>query len=109
MEKKFLTYHLEDNKDLFPVFYLLAKVHKDPWKTRPIVSCPGSLLYKLGIWTDFYLKQIAQDMPTYLHDSTTLKEKVTNLTFPPGCTLLTADITLMYTNIKTAPVLNEMK
>eukprot|EP00957_Ditylum_brightwellii_P088372 6731297-Ditylum_brightwellii.AAC.1 len=47
-------------------------------------------------------------MPTYLCDSTTLKEKVINLTLPPECTLLTADATSMYTNIKTAPTLNKM-
>eukprot|EP00957_Ditylum_brightwellii_P168062 12794576-Ditylum_brightwellii.AAC.1 len=48
-------------------------------------------------------------MPTYLRDSTILKEKVTNPTLPPGCTLVTADATSMYTNIKTAPAFNEIK
>eukprot|EP00957_Ditylum_brightwellii_P132612 10112690-Ditylum_brightwellii.AAC.1 len=48
MERQFILTALAENKDPFPAFYLLAKVHKIPWKTRPIVSCAGSLLHPLG-------------------------------------------------------------
>eukprot|EP00957_Ditylum_brightwellii_P134496 10253422-Ditylum_brightwellii.AAC.1 len=48
MERKFILTALAENKDPFPAVYLLAKVHKTPWKTCPIDSCAGSLLHPLG-------------------------------------------------------------
>jgi hypothetical protein len=51
--RKFLQRSLtESNKDPFGYFYMLAKIHKTPWKTRPIISCSGSILQGLGIWID---------------------------------------------------------
>jgi hypothetical protein len=35
-------------KDPIAKFYITAKIHKNPWKTRPIVSVCGSLLDGLG-------------------------------------------------------------
>ena len=108
MERRFLLSSLEDNKDPFPAFYLLAKVHKTPWKTRPIVSCAGSLLHPLGVWVAHYLHDIAKAMPTYLADSRQLKEDLIKLNVPPGAKIFTADATSMYTNLKTEVALNAL-
>ena len=35
-----------------PQFYTIPKVHKTPWKTRPIVSCMNSQLGYLSKWAD---------------------------------------------------------
>ena len=50
-------------------FYILAKVHKKPWGTRPIVSTCGSLLEGIGRWTDLYLQPLCQTLPCYIRDS----------------------------------------
>eukprot|EP00957_Ditylum_brightwellii_P138885 10585930-Ditylum_brightwellii.AAC.1 len=75
MERRFILISLEDNKDPFSAFYLLAKVHKTPWKTRLIVSCSGSLLHPLGVWVAHYRHDIAKAMPTYLADIKQLEEE----------------------------------
>eukprot|EP00957_Ditylum_brightwellii_P046403 3521922-Ditylum_brightwellii.AAC.1 len=49
MDREFILTTLVENKDPFPAFHLLAKVHKTPWKTCPIVSCADSLLQPLGV------------------------------------------------------------
>ena len=83
MELKYIRYHLRHNKDPYPKFYLLFKVHKDPWATRPIVSCSGSLLHSLGLWVDSKLNAIAQTQRSYIKNSLTLKQRLLKLRLPP--------------------------
>ena len=65
MEQAFLKQGLEQNKKAFAGFYLTLKAHKlkpgqnvTHLKSRPIVTCPGSLLHPLGIWTDRKLQSL---------------------------------------------------
>jgi len=62
------TYLLKSTKleHRVPQFYITAKVHKTPWKTRPIVSTSGSLLANLSKWVDYNLNKIAKKSPTYI-------------------------------------------
>eukprot|EP00957_Ditylum_brightwellii_P002756 211555-Ditylum_brightwellii.AAC.1 len=101
MEREFILTALAENKDPFPAFYLLVKVHKTPWKTCPIVSCVGSLLHPLGVWLAHHIHDIAKSMPTYWEDSKQLKDNLIQLNVPPGAKIFTADATSMYTNLKT--------
>jgi hypothetical protein len=82
-------------------FYILAKIHKDPWATRPIISQSGSLLHGLGRWVDQQLQPISSALSTYIKSSLELKSKVLPLTFPPGTCLFIFDARSMYTNIDT--------
>ena len=43
-ETIYLNEGLYKYKDKFPKFRMSAKVHKSPWKLRPIVCCAGTVL-----------------------------------------------------------------
>ena len=92
-----------------PVFYLTLQFHKEPWTTRLIVSCIGSLLYYIGIWVDTHLQTITTTQKTYIKNSKELKDLRVQLSpLPPGARLFTADATSMYTNIDTGKALIEI-
>ena len=101
MQRKFLKTNLENCKDPFPTFYLTIKIHKSPWKTRPIVSCSGSLLYALGVWVDRKLQIVARSQHSYISSSRKLKDLLIPLDLPAGSQVFTADAVSMYTNINT--------
>lgn len=106
---KFLANSLE-TKDPFAYFYILAKLHKNPWKTRPITSVAGSILHGLGKWIDFELQKIIIHLKYVCKSSRVLVNTLRSL--PPlsqGCLLATADAQSMYTNIDTKHALDEIK
>ena len=83
-------------------FYILAKVHKTPWGTRPIVSTCGSLLEGLGRWTDLYLQPLCKALPCYIRDSSDFVLQLRSLpVLPPTAKLFTADAIGCYPNINT--------
>jgi hypothetical protein len=84
------------------------KVHKSPLKTRPIVSCFGSLLYGIGVWVDDKLQNIACRQKTYFKSSYDLKKELINMHLPSSAHLFTSDAFSMYTDINTDPVLQEI-
>ena len=78
------------------------KVHKQPLKTRPVVSCSGSLLHPLGVWLDTVLQPIATTLPSFIASSYDLKEALNDIPpLPNNALLFTADAVSMYTNINT--------
>jgi hypothetical protein len=106
-ERRFIRHHLSTDTEL-PIFYMLIKVHKTPWSTRPIISCSGSLLYSLGVWVDRQLQKIATLQPSYIKNSKSLKDMLLDLVLPPGALLFTADAVSMYTNIDTSQALHSI-
>ena len=83
-------------------FYILAKIHKKPWKPRPINSYSGSTLYGLGKWLDKLLQPIAKRLPYYTKDSFSLRDEVLNEPFDPTRDRwFAADARAMYDNIDT--------
>ena len=102
MERKFIKAALTDPAtDAIATLYLTMKVHKSPLKTRPIVSCSGTLLYALGIWVDDKLQRVATRQKSYFKSSTILKDEIINIIVPSKGKLFTADAVSMYTNIDT--------
>ncbi|KAL7469413.1 hypothetical protein ACHAXS_009674 [Conticribra weissflogii] len=87
-------------------FYLTIKMHKDPWKTRPVVSTCGTYLHALSRWVDHHLQKLTSLIPTYLRDSQHLLEDLKQLgRLPSNAQLFTADAVSMYTNIDSAHAL----
>lgn len=98
---KYIRHHVAECTHPFPFFYQLYKIHKEPIKTRPVISGCGSLLHALGHWIDEQLQPIARTMPGYFKSSYELKEDLIPLKLPPNAVIFTADATSMYTNIDT--------
>lgn len=101
-----LRIHLKNNVQPFARFYGILKAHKAaegrPLSTRPIVSCPGSLLYPIGAWLDVQLQKPAQQQRTYIKNSYHLKQLLLEMDIPVlRARLFTADAVSMYTNIPT--------
>jgi hypothetical protein len=85
-----------------PQFYILPKVHKTPWKTRPVVSCVGSFNEIASKWLDYKLAKIVFLCPSHTKDSYQILHDLKQLgPLPPSARLFTADAVSMYTNIDT--------
>ena len=105
-ERRFLKQFATESTDVFNTFYLLLKVHKPPpLKSRPVVSCSGSLLFPLGVWVDDKLQQVARAQRSYFKSSWILKNQLLALNLPPGTKFFSADARGMYTNIPTEQAL----
>ena len=108
MERALLCKELKSNQSPYARFYLTLKAHKlkpgqtvDQLKSRPIVSCPGSLLHGLGVWVDRKLQEVAQNTISYFKNTLELKKQLLKLNLPTNARLFTADTVSMYTNIPT--------
>ena len=97
--KKFLRHQLNANKDPLGYFYLLYKIHKTTYKTRPVCSGSGSLLHPLGMYIDEILQPIARSMQSFFESSYSLKRELMSLNIPQNAHLFTCDAVSMYTNI----------
>jgi hypothetical protein len=94
----------------YPVFYALAKVHKESLKTRPIVSCSGSFLEGIGKWADRKLQPFGRATTAFISSSRDLLEKLKTLPLlPPTARLFTCDAQSMYTNIDTTHALKTLR
>jgi hypothetical protein len=93
-----------------PQFYIAPKVHKTPWKTRPIVSCTNSLLGYLSKWVDRQLQKVVHLCPGYIKDSNEMLQKLQQLDpLPPTTVIIVADAVSMYTNIDTQHGIQTLK
>jgi len=83
-----------------PQFYITIKIHKNPYKTRPIVSCIGSFLNAYSKWIDSHLQQLVIHNPTYIKDTQNILQDLQKLkNLPTNAKLFTCDAESMYTNI----------
>ena len=96
---RYFSRALHETNYRIPTFYGLIKIHKQPWKIRPVVSCCGSLLARLSTWVDFHLQKLKKFIPSYIKDSEDLQRQLTSLRIPPNTRIFTCDAISMYTNI----------
>jgi len=101
-ERNFLHEGLFKYNDKYPRFRMSAKVHKNPWKLRPIVCCAGTTLNCLSRWLDYWFQKLKPQITTYIKDSAQLLQKLKQVKqLPKNSWLFTADAKSMYTNIDT--------
>ena len=89
------------NDKSLPYFYLLPKVHKTPWATRPVVSGVSSVLEPLSKWVDIQLQRVVHLCPAYLKDSWHFLNEMKNLDILDEYRIVTSDAKAMYVNINT--------
>ena len=107
-ERKYLRTHLRQNEEPWGFLYLTFKVHKNPLKTRPVVSFCENLLYPLGQLITEQLQPLAKMQKSYFQDSFTLKKELDLQEILLNARLFICDATYMYTNIKTGPALHRI-
>ena len=107
---KYLRAYKDEVKDPVSYFYILAKVHKSPLSSRPIVSTSGSLLYGVGRWLDVELQSIVRNHVEYVTKSSyEHRRELESLgSLPPNAKLFTMDAQAFYTNIDTRHALAEI-
>ena len=71
---------------------------------RLITSCCGTAIERLSSFTAFYLKPLAQALPSFVKDTTDLINKIQTLNsekgpLPSGCLLVSWDVVAMFPNI----------
>jgi hypothetical protein len=80
---------------------MTAKVHKSPWKMRPIVCCAGTFMNCWSQWLDYHLQELKPHVPTFLKDGQQVLDELRSINLPAGALLATADAQSMYNNIDT--------
>ena len=94
------TKYIRSNTAAEPAYmYLLAKIHKSPLKTRPIISYSGSVCSGIAKWLDVELKKLLPFFPYIATSSIKIAQELNSMNFPRGTQLFTMDATAMYTNI----------
>ena len=88
-----------------PRFRMICKIHKQPWATRPIVCCSGTLLNDVSRWLDFWLQKLTIHVKSYIKDSQQVLLELSTIRLPPHAKLFTTDANSMYNNIDTTHAL----
>jgi len=82
-------------------FRMTMKVHKKPWKMRPIVCCAGTFMNDWSKWLNYQLQKCKPVVSSYLHDDQQALDEISGLQLPPNAKLGTADANSMYNYIDT--------
>ena len=86
------------------VAYGNVKTHKPNNLLRLITSCRGTAIERLSEFTEFYLKPLAQKLPSFIKDTAHLLQKIQQVNntlspLPPHALLVSWDIVSMFPNI----------
>ena len=80
-------------------FYLLPKIHKTGNPGRPIVSANGHPTERISEYIDYHLRPHVLELPSYVQDTTDYLKKVESIQLSENPTLVSMDVTSLYTNI----------
>ena len=89
----------------YSIFNILSiKIfHKEGNPLRLITCCCGTAIENLSAFTEFFLKPLAQNLPSFVKDTTHFLQKIEDLNktgpFPKGSLLVSWDVVAMFPNI----------
>ena len=92
-----------------PKFYALPKIHKKNTPFRPIISFIDSPLYNLS---KFLADIISKNIPTSdygIKNSFEFKEKIDNVNIKSNYTMVSFDVTSLFTNISHTSIIDAVK
>ena len=99
IDDKTLEYLIPDSPKP-DIFYLLPTIHKANNPGRRIVSANSHPIEKISGFVDFHLRQHVEALPSFIKDTTDYVQKMAALnSLPSHTTLVTMDVTSLYTNI----------
>ena len=96
---KFITRTQTMSTFLFPVFYILWKLHKDPVVGRPIIPSVNFITTALSKYLDSRLRPVVNRLSTVVNDSLSLIRCLERSRFPGGCALSSKDVVSLYPSI----------
>lgn len=92
--------YVKDKRNLLPAFHVLAKIHKNPLSSRPIVGAVDWVTTRFSILLDIKLQKYLPRFPFILKDSNDLIQRWFHQPFDPNIDwLVSLDVTSLYTNI----------
>ena len=100
-EKVFLLRALKKYPDKFARFRMSMKIHKTPFKFRPLVCCAGTFMNDWSRWLDYQLQKLKPHIESYLRDGNQLLEELKDIQLHPNDRVFTCDANSMYNNIDT--------
>ena len=89
----------ESSSPNFPEFYILPKLHKQPWQGRPITLQTKFVSRWAAKWLTVHLNAFCETLPTALKDSLSLVKQLENLHLPSDCDIFTGDVRSLYPSI----------
>lgn len=94
-----LQKHLTTNTSTCPRLYILPKIHKPNLSYRPIVSSINGPLHKLGRFIHTKLLPLTSDHFSSTKNSLHFKQSTESIIIPDGYTLISLDVTSLFTNV----------
>ena len=76
----------------------LKKIHKNPMGIRPVVSSVNSITENISIFVDYWLQPTVKQFPSYIKDTNTFTNLITQTTVLTDCKLVSIDVSSLYTN-----------
>ena len=92
-----------------PKFYVIPKVHKTPWSSRPIVPSHSWITSRVAEVVDYALQPLIPLFPSILTSSKEVKKKLQKVKSFENCWIVTGDVVAMYTNIEPFAAINSIR
>ncbi|TWW81402.1 hypothetical protein D4764_01G0012170 [Takifugu flavidus] len=92
--------------ETIPCIYGLPKIHKPGTPLRPIVSSINSVTYNISKYLASILSPMVGNTPHHIKNSQDLAQKVSGLTLLPEETMVSYDVTSLFTCIPTASAID---